>query len=276
MARISLAASVRALFGVDVDSGAEQLVEALSRLRRAISRLPFPWPGLVAARRRLRRATSRLRHGSMVEQLRGAGLSEQAVESEVAAMLFASFDTTSAALAWTWFAIGRHPEVEAKLHAELDEVLGDRVATLEDVPRLRYSRSVITEALRLYPPVHFVDRRALRDVDLGGVRMRAGEYVLLSPLLTQRLARFYDQPARFWPERWQGEGAPRPSRYAYFPFGDGPHVCIGRGLALKVITLTIATLARHWRLKPSPTLPHDPNPNTADLPMIPERRPWTR
>jgi len=271
MGRITIAASGRALFGVDVEPEVEGLVPALSQLRRDISRLPFPLPGRIAARRRLRRVISGLCRGPMVERLRAAHLSQGAVESEVLAMLFASFDTTSSALGWAWFAIGQHPEVEAKLHAELDEVLGGRVPTLEDLPRLRYSRAVITEVLRLYPPVHFVDRRALCDVDLGGVRVRSGEYILLSPLLTQRLARFYEQPARFWPERWVGADVSRPPRYAYFPFGDGPHVCIGRGLALRVAALAIATLARHWRFEPSPALP-DPGPNAAILPMMPERR----
>jgi cytochrome P450 len=189
-------------------------------------------------------------------------------------MLFAGFDTTSMALAWTWFALGRHPEVEAKVHAELDEVVGRRDPTLEDVARLRYLHSVVTEVLRLYPPVHFIDRRALCDVDLDGTRLRAGEYILLSPLLLQRDARSYDQPSKFLPERWQAGGVSRPQRYSYFPFGDGPHVCIGRGLALRTTALTIASLARRWRLQPSPTLPLEPSPNTSSLPMMPERRPW--
>jgi cytochrome P450 len=189
---------------------------------------------------------------------------------EIVSMLIAGVDTTPGTLAWTWFLIGRHPEVEARLHTELDAVLGGREPTADDIPRLRYLLLVLDEVLRLYPPVQFIDRRPLVDVELDGVPVAAGSYLLLSPLLTHRDPRFFGEPEAFRPERWgNGDG---PHGRAYFPFGAGPHTCIGMALARTELALVVATLASRWRLHPQDGFPPDPSPQTNRFPMILEAR----
>lgn len=273
MACLNLAIFVDTLFAVDLGGEISELERALQVMRRAMSKLPLPRPTFLAARRRVRQAIAGLRRGPMVEDLRQAGLGDDEIDDEIVAMLFASIDTTPSALTWTWFAIGRHQAVEAKLHAELSEVLGGRPPTFADLARLPYLKLILTEVLRLYPPVRLIDRRALEDIDLGGTRLHAGEYVLISPLLTHRDPRFFERPSSFWPERWQTEQSPE-ARRAYLPFGRGPHVCIGLGLAMRGMGLILATLAQGWRLKPAPGLPLEPSPQTAALPMILEHRAW--
>jgi cytochrome P450 len=272
MGRIALALAGATLFSLDLEPNADEIVRALGVMLHAMSRLPVPRPRLVTARRLLRRTAARMHQGHLVTQLREAGLSDTEVQDEIVAMLIASVDTTSRTLAWTWFVIGSHQEVESRLHAELSEVLSGRPPTLEDLPRLPYLELVLTEVLRLYPPVHFIDRRALEDMDLNGARLRAGEYILLSPRLTHRDPRFYDEPSQFRPERWHPDGRKQRPQYSYFPFGGGPHVCIGMGLARMELALVVATLAQHWRLKPSSSLLLEPSPQTSYLPMTLERR----
>jgi cytochrome P450 len=272
MRHLALAISGEVLFKADLASDAAGILGALAVEIGAISRLPLPRPKLIAARGLLRRRAARLREGHLVEQLRAAGLSEAAICDEIIAMLLASVDTTSAALAWTWLMVGLRPEVESRLHAELSEVLGGRPPSLEDLSRLPYLELVLTEVMRLYPPVHFIDRRALDEIDLNGTRLRAGEYVLLSPLYTHRDPRFHEEPARFWPERWLTPASDQAPRCAYFPFGAGPHVCIGMGLARREMALVVATLAQRWRLRPAPAVPRDPSPQTAQFPVTLEQR----
>ena len=145
--------------------------------------------------------------------------------------------------------------------------------TVADAARLNFLQMVVSEALRLYPPVHFIDRRTLTEVDLDGVHLSAGAYVLVSPLVTHRDPRFFDDPGAFRPQRWRSDAREREQARLSFPFGIGSHRCIGEELARLEILLALATLARRWRLRPAPELPADPSPNTARLPMIAERRP---
>ncbi len=140
------------------------------------------------------------------------------------------------------------------------------------MPGLPYLETVLNEVLRLYPPVHFIDRRPLEDVELDGEAIEAGTFLLISPLLTHRDPRFYPEPERFDPRRWSdqaGEGRPR---YAFLPFGGGPHTCIGMTLARMELTLVIAALATRWRLRPSEAIAADPSPQTSRFPMTLERR----
>lgn len=250
MAHATLTASSEALFGKALEGDVDEISKALAVTLRSISSLPLPRPRLAAARSLLRRTALPLSHGRLGETLRQAGASERQVIDEIVALLIASVETTSATLSWLWCEVGRRPDVETRLHRELAETLGGRVPSVEDVPRLPYLRRVLRETLRLHPPVHFIDRRALEEVELGATTLRRGEYVLLSPLLTQRDPRFHDQATRFLPERWEREQTDPSRRFAYFPFGAGPHVCIGRSLAEHEITLIVALLAHRWRLRP--------------------------
>jgi len=272
MGRLAITMAGDALFDEDLAGEADELLAALSVLLAAIPRLPLPRLRVRAARRRVARTAARLTRGHLVPRLRAAGLNDAAVRDEVVSLLIAAIDTTPRGLAWTWFLLGRHPAVELRMHDELAAVLGGRAPVVDDLARLPFLERILNESLRLYPPVHFIDRRPVADVELGGERLRAGSYLLLSPLVTQRDPRFFDDPGSFRPERWGAEdGGPSPARLS-FPFGAGPHGCVGERLARLEMSLALATLAQRWRLRPSPELPTAPSPQTQPLRMILEPR----
>jgi len=261
-----------ALFDADLEDEAAELYDALGSLNNAVSRPPLPRPGLNSARRRVERTVARLSGGHLTSHLRDAGLSEPEVMDEVVSLLMAAVHTTPRALMWIWYLLGRHPSAESRLHQELATVLAGHPVTVDDLPRLGFLNMVLNEALRLYPPVHFIDRRTLTEVEFDGVRISAGAYLLLSPLITHRDPRFFDDPGTFDPDRWNSDSRGRGQASWSFPFGAGSHRCIGEELARLEITLTLATIAQHWRLRPSPELAAEPSPQTAHLPMIAERR----
>jgi cytochrome P450 len=274
MNRVALAVVAETLLDLDLEPEADRHVEALLAMLYAIPRGPLSW----RASRRLARARKLLdataARALAVEtgplQAASSSMGERDRRHEIVSMLIAGVDTTPGTLAWTWFLIGRHPDVEARVHAELDTVLGGRAPTAGDIPRLRYLLLVLDEVLRLYPPVHFIDRRPLVDVELDGVPVAAGSYLLLSPLLTHRDPRFFAEPEAFRPERWGNGDTPRGR--AYFPFGAGPHTCIGMALARTELALVVATLASRWRLRPQAGFPPDPSPQTTRFPMTVEAR----
>ena len=284
MSRLALAIVGDAIFSVDLEPQADELVEPLVTLLDAIPKPGLPGPGalrLARAQRLLDATADRMiaerRAGDedgddLLAVLLAAGLTDEQVKDEIVALLQAGIDTTPGALAWAWLLLSRNPVAESRLHAELEQALGGRSPRVEDLPRLTYLAMVIDEVLRLYPPVHFIDRRPLAGVELAGCPVRAGSYLLLSPLLTHRDPRFFPEPAAFRPERWSEEQRGKRPRYSFFPFGGGPHVCIGEVLAGMELALVIATLAQRWRLRPVPGFPSDPSPRTGRLPMIPERR----
>jgi cytochrome P450 len=199
-------------------------------------------------------------------------LSDSEVADEIVSLLIAAVDTTPGTLAWTWYLLARHQEVEARLHEELDAVLDGRPPTADDLARLEYLELVVAEVLRLYPPVHFIDRRPLADVELDGHRVAAGSFLLISPLFTHRDSRFYDEPTAFRPERWAQEERTRRPRFAYLPFGGGPHTCIGMALARMELSFVIATLARRWRMRIAPDFAPDPSPQNTTFPLQLARR----
>jgi cytochrome P450 len=277
MSRLALAVVAEVLLDLDLEPDADRQVEALLAMLYAISRGPLSWGAarrLARVRKLLDRTAARALakpEGRLQSALSASSsLSEHSLEHEIVSMLIAGVDTTPGTLAWTWFVLGRHPEAEAKVHEELDAVLAGRPPTAADIPRLPYLRLVLDEVLRLYPPVHFIDRRPLVDVELDRRRVAAGSYILLSPLLTHRDARFFEEPTAFRPERW-ANGHTTATR-AYFPFGAGPHTCIGIALARTELVLAVATLASRWRLRPAEGFPEDPSPQTSRFPMTVEGR----
>jgi cytochrome P450 len=177
----------------------------------------------------------------------GRPMPAELVRDEALTLLLAGHETTANALAWTWDALARDPESEARLHAELAEVLGDRDPVPADYPRLTFTRDVVAEAMRLRPPAWILGRRVIRPIRLGEWEVPAGSVVLTSPLVTHRNPRLWVDPERFRPERWSnGETAGLP-KFAYFPFGGGNRICIGEGFALMEAVLVLATLA--WRVR---------------------------
>lgn len=183
----------------------------------------------------------------------GAGLSAAEVRDELVTIFMAGHETTAAALTWTFHLLARHPEAERRLHAELDHVLGARPPAQEDISELVYTRQVINEAMRLYPPAPGLStRRAVADDDVSGVRIRKGTTVHLGPWILHRHKALWDQPEHFDPDRFAPGAGDDRHRFAFMPFGGGPRVCIGQVMAVNEAILILATLAQSYRLSPEP------------------------
>jgi Cytochrome P450 len=155
-----------------------------------------------------------------------------------------------AALAWTLHLLDRHPDVEARWHAELDAVLGERPATAEDLGALVYTRRVIKESMRLYPPIPGFFRQVTGDYAVDGTTIPAGHVIVMSQWVTHRDGDLWTEPLRFDPDRW-GDGAPQPPAGSYFPFSAGPYECHARGLATTEAILVLATLGQRWAFRPA-------------------------
>ena len=280
MMHLTLAIVGKTLFDADVESDAGEVGEALSEVMEMFNLLLLPYSELLEklplpAARRFGRARARLDtiiyriiderrrsgadHGDLLSMLlvaedeedeqRGRMSNEQ-VRDEAMTIFLAGHETTANALTWTWYLLSQHPDVEAKLHAEIDAVLeGERTPQFEDLPRLRYTEMVLAESMRLYPPAWVLGRLALKDFEVNGYVLPAGSLVLLSEYVLHHDARFFSDPFRFDPERFTPEAKESRPQYSYFPFGGGPRRCIGEGFAWMEGVLLIATLARRWRLR---------------------------
>jgi cytochrome P450 len=180
----------------------------------------------------------------------GEGMTDRQLRDEVMTMLIAGHETVASALAWTWYLLGTHPAAEKALHAELDAVLEGRVPTAGDLPRLQYTEMCFDEALRLYPPAWMISRKALVDDEIDGYRIPAGALVVASPYVTHRLEAYWEAPDDFSPERFAPDKVAARPRFAYYPFGGGPRLCIGSGFAAIEAQLIIATVARRYSLRP--------------------------
>ncbi|MCA1992973.1 MAG: cytochrome P450 [Coleofasciculus sp. S288] len=178
----------------------------------------------------------------------GTPISDQQVRDEVMTLFIAGHDTTALALTWTWYLLSQHPEVEAKLVEELQTVLEGREPTFADLPRLRYTDMVVREALRLYPPVWGMARVANTDCEIGGYPIESGNIIILSQWVMHRDSRYFDSPDTFNPNRWADGLAQRLPTYAYFPFGGGPRVCIGKSFAQMEAVLLLATITQKFHL----------------------------
>lgn len=182
----------------------------------------------------------------------GEAMSDDQVADEALTLLLAGHETTANALSWTLSLLARHPEAQARLHAELDDVLspGRRVG-LDDVPRLVWTAAVVNEAMRLYPPAWMMARRLLVDRTVCGYSLAAGSVLILSPYVVQRDPQWWPEPELFRPERWLDTAAAsqRP-RYAYFPFGGGARQCIGNSFAQLEAVVILAERCRTWSYTP--------------------------
>src|SRR5690242_8349849 len=180
----------------------------------------------------------------------GSRMTDEQLRDEIMTLFLAGHETTANALSWTWYLLAQNPDAERTLAAELDSVLGGAAPTLADLPRLPYTEMVIKESMRLFPPAWGIGRRAIHDFELNGYRIPAGTNVFLLQWVTHRDPRFFPDPERFDPERWRDDPIRRGRlpRFAYFPFGGGPRVCIGAGFAMMEATLLLATLAQRFQL----------------------------
>jgi cytochrome P450 len=282
MMRLSMAIVTRALFTTDIDTEADEISGALGQVfelfelllmpfSRWLEKLPLP------SVRRFERARDRLNqtvyrmiaerrarsidNGDLLSMLLltrdedeegdsgRSGLTDKQVRDEALTILLAGHETTANALTWTWYLLSQNPEAEAKLHAEIDRVLASRLPGLDDLPNLRYTEGVFAEALRLYPPAWAIGRRARRDFHVGEYKIPAESIVLMSPWVVQRDARWFSDPLKFAPERWQtAESESRP-KFSYFPFGGGARTCIGERFAWMEGVLVIAAVASRWCLR---------------------------
>jgi cytochrome P450 len=183
------------------------------------------------------------------EDERGAKLNSKQLRDALATLFFASHEAAALVLSWTCYLLALHPDIQETLVTELHSTLGEReTPQAADLSALRYTRSVIKEALRLYPPNRSVGREALNDCEIGDYHVPAGTQLLMSQWVVQRDCRYFDTPEEFKPDRWTTEFTRQLPRYAYFPFGGGPRVCIGQDFAMMEATLVIATILRRFRL----------------------------
>ncbi len=159
----------------------------------------------------------------------------------------AASETTAMSLTWLWTVLHEHPEVDDRLHEEIDTVVGAGPVRASHVAELSYLRMVLEEVLRLHPPSWIIPRQVVADTEIGGVTIKAGSQVLVSPYTTHRLAEFWDRPLEFDPERWSPDHHQRRHPFAFIPFGGGPHVCLGRRLYYLEAPLVIATILSRYR-----------------------------
>lgn len=183
----------------------------------------------------------------------GSGMSEEQLRDEVITLILAGHETTAIALSWTWVLLAQHPHVRHKLEEELDRVLSGRAPTVADLPKLEYTDRVIKEAMRLYPPAWSTGRQALQDTSVGGLPVKKGEQVWMIEWSVHRDLRWFDEPESFDPDRWAGDLQKRIPRYAYFPFGGGPRMCIGHAFATMESVLLLAAFARTFRAELTPS-----------------------
>ncbi|GAB4526960.1 MAG: cytochrome P450 [Anaerolineae bacterium] len=190
----------------------------------------------------------------------GTGMTDVQARDEVMTLFLAGHETTANALSWTLYLLSQHPAVEEKLAEELESVLGGRPALMDDLPNLPYNKMVFSEAMRLYPPAWIVGRQALADDEIAGYTIPAGATVLMSQYTMHRHPLFWDEPYDFIPERFaNGQNETRP-RYAYFPFGGGPRLCIGEPFAWMEGELLLAALVQRFRYELAPGAVIAPEP----------------
>jgi cytochrome P450 len=179
----------------------------------------------------------------------GSGMSDLQLRDEALTIFLAGHETTANALTWTWYLLSQNPKVEARLHAELDSSLDGRAPSFDDLQRLPYTRMVLAESMRLYPPAWAIGRRAINAMDVAGYTIPSGSVVLMSQFIMHRDPRFFVDPERFDPERWSPEAIAERPKFSYFPFGGGARVCIGEQFAWMEGILLLASLAQQWRAR---------------------------
>ncbi|HZS03367.1 MAG TPA: cytochrome P450 [Blastocatellia bacterium] len=221
------------------------------RFHRAVGRLDEIIFDIISERRR-----SGEDRGDLLSMLlmaqdteEGGSMSDRQLRDEAMTIFLAGHETTALALSWSWYLLSQHPEAEAKLHAELESVLGGRAPGVANLPALRYTEMIVKETMRLYPPAWAVGRAAVEDCEIGGWHIPARSQIYMFQWVVQRDPRFFDRPDEFIPGRWTEEFTKQLPRYAYFPFGGGPRLCIGNSFALMEAVLLLATVAQKFRLK---------------------------
>ncbi|MFK7804054.1 MAG: cytochrome P450 [Anaerolineae bacterium] len=180
----------------------------------------------------------------------GSFMNDTEIRDQLLTLFVAGHETTSNAMLWTWYLLSQHPEVEAKLHTELEDVLNGRLPTLEDLKSLPYTEMVLKESMRILPPVWMLNaRQAVADTEINGYPVRKGTMMFVSPYVIQHLAENYEDPETFDPERFHPDRAAEIHKYAWIPFGAGGRVCIGNSFAMMEAQLILATFAQRFRFE---------------------------
>ncbi|MBZ5859377.1 cytochrome P450 [Flavihumibacter profundi] len=283
MTKMSIAIAGKALFNADIEKEApeiDQALEAASSLAGRIA-LPFsewllklPIPDtrrFLKAKARLdntinrmvdERRGNKMDNGDLVSLLlrtqdenNGGGMSDQQVRDEAMTLFLTAFDTTSTALTWTWYLLSQNPEAESELHEELDRVLDNRLPTADDIAQLKYTRMVLGESMRIFPPSYLIPRQAVEDFPIDNYIIPGGTIILMSPYLIHHDARFHPDPEKFNPHAWDKHSNGLHAKYEYFPFSRGPRSCIGEPFAWMQGILVLAAIAQSWRIKMVPDHP---------------------
>jgi cytochrome P450 len=289
MPQLTLSIVARTLFSAEVQSEASEIGAAMTTVLEMFRLLLMPFSEYMEKLplphvRRFEKARARLdatiyglireRRNSGVdagdllsmlllaqdEEKGGGRMTDEQVRDEALTLFLAGHETTANALTWTWYLLSRHPEVERRLHAEIDSVLGDRAPELADVPELRYAEMILAEALRLYPPAWAIGRKAKGEFTLGEFEIPASSICIMSPYVVQRDARWFPDPEKFDPERWTPEARDARPKFSYFPFGGGARVCIGERFAWMEGVIVMAAIAQKWRLHLAPGKRVEPLP----------------
>jgi cytochrome P450 len=278
MMELTLAIAGRTLFGADVRSDARTVATGLELAMRSttaaltsVLRLGYRWP--LPRHLQMRRAVAQLDEvvyrliadgrragtdrGDVLSMLLLArddddartGLTDREVRDEVMTLLLAGHETTANALTWSWYELGRNPDVLARLKDEVDRTLGDRPVTVDDLPNLPFNLAVIEEAMRLHPPAYVTGREALREVEIGGHRLPERSFLLIYIRGIHRRAAYFPEPLAFRPERMFADAKKLRPRHHYLPFGAGPRVCIGAHFALLEAQLCLATMIQRTQLR---------------------------
>lgn len=276
MSRVTMAIAAEVLFGASVSPRDVEVVrDALEDITEFLAQSPEGILGLPAwvptpRNRRVNRAIAaidalvydiirRRRSGEQRDDLlgtllaaqddEGVRMSDRQLRDEVITLFLAGHETTALALSHTFYLLSKHPDVERRLFAELDSVLGGRLPSADDVRSLPFLDRVLKESMRLYPPAWTIGREATEDVELRGHRIAKGTQIMISQWVVHRDPRWFPNPEGFDPDRWLPERSEGLPRYAYFPFGGGPRVCIGNHFAMMEAALALATIAQRHRIE---------------------------
>jgi cytochrome P450 len=291
--RLTLQIVAKALFGADVEDAWKEVGQSATAIIDYLDRLTGPTAPIVRrlppSKRYLQAVQSldeivykiiaerRKNLGSnssdllamllMARSEDGEAMSDQQLRDETVTLMFAGHETTSTALIWTYYLLAKSPDVVEKLHAELDPLMPEgKTLTAADLPSLPYTTKVFTEALRMYPSVRLIPRVAVKDYEVGGLRIPGGSLILMSQYLIHHDSRFYTDPEEFNPDRWTPEMEAKLPEYAYFPFGGGPRHCVGEPFAWMEATLILAMVARDWNLSLVPGEKYELRPRVGSRP----------
>ncbi len=197
-------------------------------------------------------------HDDLLEMLlefqdeKGEPMTDELLRNEVASIYLAGHETTAITLTWAFYLLGKHPDIKERLWEELERTLAGRAPSFEDVPQLVFTRALVDETLRMYPPVHVFSRQALGEDELSGTHVPKGSFMTISSWLLHRHKKLWDEPERFDPDRFMPERSSQVRPFSYIPFGAGPRICMGKHFGIMEAVLLLALFAQRFDLELKP------------------------